>query len=280
MPAAFIMDCVCEDPKGITAYQLRGRAIQGMFLNAVARISPKDAELLHEGSSEKPYTIGPVGRPNRHKGPIRDFQIRVTLLKDAHASLFLKLQSATFEEPLQLDASSIRIRSVHTGAECLQGWSGITPWEDIVERATTSTVFHFDLETPTGFQKSNRDLGIRRELPLPLPELVFGSLFRRWQLWSDQPLDDEVLHLIYEQMEVTVPLKLQAFEVPQGIRGTTRNLIGCVGHVTYRLIGKDIPERHIRMLNALANAAFFLGVGIRTTLGMGRIRRLTQHRKH
>jgi CRISPR/Cas system endoribonuclease Cas6 (RAMP superfamily) len=49
--------------------------------------------------------------------------------------------------------------------------------------------------------------------------------------------------------------------------------VGFVGRVTYGLMADDEPLRC--QLNALAGAALYTGVGMKTTMGMGQCRRVT-----
>ena len=49
--------------------------------------------------------------------------------------------------------------------------------------------------------------------------------------------------------------------------------IGCVGQVTYRILG-DVEPLMIKQLNTLANFAMYCGIGRKTTMGMGMIRRI------
>ena len=48
--------------------------------------------------------------------------------------------------------------------------------------------------------------------------------------------------------------------------------VGFVGRVTYRLMAEDDAARC--QLNALADLAFYSGVGMKTTMGMGQSRRV------
>jgi CRISPR-associated endoribonuclease Cas6 len=46
-----------------------------------------------------------------------------------------------------------------------------------------------------------------------------------------------------------------------------------VGQVNYRILG-DVEPLMIKQLNTLANFAMFCGIGRKTTMGMGMIRRI------
>ena len=50
--------------------------------------------------------------------------------------------------------------------------------------------------------------------------------------------------------------------------------IGCVGAMHFRILG-DVEPLVIQQINALANFALYSGVGRKTTMGMGMVRRLS-----
>ncbi len=49
--------------------------------------------------------------------------------------------------------------------------------------------------------------------------------------------------------------------------------IGCVGTVSYKLLG-EIEPLLIKQMNVLADFALYAGVGRKTTMGMGMVRRM------
>jgi CRISPR-associated endoribonuclease Cas6 len=106
--------------------------------------------------------------------------------------------------------------------------------------------------------------------PFPTPALLFGSLAAAWNRISPQPLDKAALRA-YAEETVVVGLYRMASRM---VRYWGQPQIGAAGTVTYLL--KD--RRHhdmIRALNTLADFAFYSGVGYKTTMGMGQVRRKT-----
>ena len=49
--------------------------------------------------------------------------------------------------------------------------------------------------------------------------------------------------------------------------------IGVVGEISYRILG-DIEPIQIKQINALADFALYAGIGRKTTMGMGMLRRI------
>jgi len=106
---------------------------------------------------------------------------------------------------------------------------------------------------------------------LPLPELVFDSLARQWNSLAPVPLqiDRQALrtytdqHVVIKRLESLHTQMLHFAKAPQ---------VGFVGRVSFGLMGdNDIARLY---LNMLADFAFYAGVGMKTTMGMGQCRRV------
>lgn len=105
-------------------------------------------------------------------------------------------------------------------------------------------------------------------VPLPMPAMVFGSLADRWARFGPQPLLEGFRQKV-EQTVVVSRFGLHS-EVENEKNGTPQ--IGCVGRVVYRCLE---PASAIGpTMRTLADYAFFSGVGINTTVGMGQCHRI------
>ena len=133
---------------------------------------------------------------------------------------------------------------------------GLSPEQLIPSAPTDSAGLQF--VSPTGFKRDGR------QLFLPLPDLIFGSLLRRWRLLLDPegwPGFEEALPRITLQNYCA---ESRAVKLRQD-----RIVRGFCGEAEFTLPGSDGPERSA--LSALAGLAFFTGVGYKTTQGMGEV---------
>ena len=103
-------------------------------------------------------------------------------------------------------------------------------------------------------------------MPLPLPDLVFGSLVDRWNSFSPVVLSPEMRRFGAERLAVS-RYRLQSRPVTQK-QGALR--IGGVGRVTYTALGGD--RYWLALLQMLAEFARYSGVGVQTATGMGQAR--------
>ena len=101
-------------------------------------------------------------------------------------------------------------------------------------------------------------------MPLPLPELVFGSLLQRWNAFAPLTLPEEVRRYAQECLAVS-RYRLQTRMLQFGAAMS----VGFVGQCQYTALVWD--AYWLRAIALLAAYAFYSGVGIRTTVGMGRV---------
>lgn len=131
--------------------------------------------------------------------------------------------------------------------------------------------FSFELASPTAWSLGG-DRGRRVEV-LPTPALFFGSLLASWNAWFGERLgriDPGLRDYVAEAIVVSrMNLATRMYRYQDHLQ------VGTVGRITYRLL--DSPRApEARILDALADLAFFSGVGYRTTMGMGQARRLPE----
>jgi CRISPR-associated endoribonuclease Cas6 len=128
-------------------------------------------------------------------------------------------------------------------------------------------VYQWGLEfaTPTAFHQNGMDM------PLPLPELVYGSLIQAWNTFSPIPLPVHMGGFIEQSVGIArhrITTRMVQF-------GKAEQHIGFVGKVNYIVRPTLTAEEsypYAAILNLLTQFAFYTGVGIRTTVGMGMAR--------
>ncbi|MFN8443277.1 MAG: CRISPR-associated endoribonuclease Cas6 [Caldilineaceae bacterium] len=148
-------------------------------------------------------------------------------------------------------------------------WSGSTTYEALAERhllgqPTTKQMNEVTLEfaSPTAFK--SKEL----QVPLPLPNLVFGSLVDRWNRFSTVELSEQVRSFGELAVEVNV-FDLRSVPVEQKNKSVR---VGAMGSVRYRACYED--RYWLGLYQLLADFALYSGVGVQTATGMGQVRRI------
>lgn len=280
MPYSLILNLLPRSP--IPQAHLSGRHLHALFLDLVQSVDPELATVLHHQESEKAFTLSPLqveySRKGNHRTHLLQWQHdrsipagtpcwwRISLLDDA---LFGKLMHLWLNlSPTQawhLGAADLQVVSVLGTPQTAQPWANFSTYPQLFEQASeTERQIHVQFSTPTTFRQTKYDCA------LPTKEFVFNSLLRKWNHYSDMPFSEMMLEPIYPSF----------FDIRTEIAIDSRSkLIGCVGNVTFQILG-DVDAAVIKQINALADFALFSGVGRKTPMGMGMVRRLVQRSPH
>jgi CRISPR-associated endoribonuclease Cas6 len=250
-----------------------GRAAQAMALQLIAEANPALAAVLHNESAARPLTVTPPLNP--------DGQTPTIVTPDHTYGLRLALAGAELERlaaqweahpPQQLAFGDVAWQVEQVTSNGVQHpWAGRAGYSELVAAgvaAEEARVRRWALEfaAPVTFRRKGMNM------PLPLPELVFGSLLDRWNATAPLPLPGELREYAAEQVAVE---RLELRSVRMVGKGGVPQ-IGAVGRCSYVLAGKDTSMAGI--IETLCRAAFYSGVGAGTTRGMGLTRLVSTSR--
>ncbi len=269
--------CLALKPRGKNVRLLPptlGKAAYAGFLELIGALDADMAERLHS-AREKPFTLclyrGDTGITPGESASDTGPWLRITSL-DACLSRFL-LEMASCPGgwgPLRLLDIELEIVKAYNRQE-EHPWAGETSfvelynnWVARAKRRQLPEDIWLEFCTPTAFAIS----GSEWDLPLPLPRLVFQSLFNKWTAFSSIPLDLKV-----EEIGRYVGIKRYSLRTQMLQFGErSKRQLGFVGVCEFgirREAGRDFRQ----LINLLADFAFYAGVGKKTAWGMGQVRR-------
>lgn len=247
----------------VTLRGLGGEALHGLFFNILRRNSTEIASELHKQEEQKPFTISPLLEGHELKGgysvisPTREVTFRLTMLNE---EMFAATISPLFlimaeERILYLSRKPITIGSVDLCEEKL------TSFPKILADALPHPKVTLEFITPTSFKVS----GVQSLFPDP--KLVFSSLLRRWNAFSETKLPEEYIKSF-------ASIKVSSYNLHTELVHFSRyKMIGFKGRTEFEL-PKDLGEPFQRVVNALADFAPYAGVGVKTAMGMGQTKRI------
>ncbi|ANV89138.1 CRISPR-associated endoribonuclease Cas6 [Picosynechococcus sp. PCC 7117] len=277
MPYSLVINFVPRSP--LLKTHLNGRNFHALFLDLVSSVDKDLGTQLHQQQSEKAFTLSPVQiRLNRklmqwsyHRAiaPGTPCWWRITLLDD---SLFGKLAHLWLNinrtEPWQLGSAELDIISILSNPQSQQPWANFISYTRLYEQALDGTdsqtsqqarKINFRFCTPTTFRKTQYDVS------LPDRDLIFRSLLKRWNQYSEIPL--EFTETIFE------PIYPSFFDIRTEMVSDKRSkFIGCVGEMSFSILG-DVNAQIIKQINTLADFSFYAGIGRKTPMGMGQVSR-------
>lgn len=251
---------------------LTGRHLHALFLTLVSSVDPNLGTHLHDQKADKAFTLSPLQISKNSNQNILQWQykqpisagtscwLRVSLLDDNLfgnlSALWLNLNP---KQPWHLGPADLQITSILATPQSTQPWANFTPYSQLFEQASDEKrELNFIFSTPTAFRQSNFDSA------LPTRDSVFGSLLRRWNQYSNMAFSDLFLESVFPSF----------FNIRTEITTDSRSkFIGCVGMMSFRILGEVDPAM-IKQINTLADFALYSGVGRKTPMGMGMVRRI------
>ncbi|MGC9529163.1 MAG: CRISPR-associated endoribonuclease Cas6 [Candidatus Bipolaricaulaceae bacterium] len=248
-----------------------GHRVHAAFFQMIEQVDPPLAEKLHaSGRRQRPFTVSPLMGARRTDGdqislsPERRCSLRVTMLEQEIYQRVAEYLLRPQRLPgLRLGDAELIVAEMF-GTPDSSTWSGYATWESLVDEASDNTEVTLEFASPTVFRRGDLDL------PLPVPELVFGSYFAKWRAFSPIPLDSALAEKGFFSRHVGVK-EHRIHSVPFNDGRVT--IPGFVGRCTFLMKGR-LKAGTIRQVNALADFAFYAGTGRKTTHGMGMTRRI------
>jgi CRISPR-associated endoribonuclease Cas6 len=247
-----------------------GRAAHAAMLELIGAVDPALAARLHADERVKPLTVAPLGELDGRGvrpvvSPARTYDLRVTLLTPA-----LEALAASWQERaprLAFDGIAWRVERVTADAGA-HPWAGRAGFDELLAAAMRESArgaggrWALEFATPVTFRQGGRNQ------PLPLPELVFGSLLDRWNALAPLPLPDETRQFVAEALAVS------RFDLRSAVAPAKGGAIqiGAVGRCLYAATSRD--RYGLACVEALARFAFYSGVGAGTARGFGQARLL------
>lgn len=127
----------------------------------------------------------------------------------------------------------------------------------------SGTAMTLRLLSPTTFRREGKSY------PLPDPALVYGSLWRKWRAFSDTP----VAEAVWQELLAALALSRAATRT-RAWKFSRYLLTGFTGLAEFSLV-RPVSADTRALFGALSALAFFTGIGLRVTMGMGQCRQVS-----
>lgn len=266
MPTAIVLTLRPRAASNLPAHL--GRASHAALLGILAERDANLAQQLHDQQGLKPFAVSDLlGAPPRRDGRVVDpghtYSLRWSGLS---SELDTHLRALAVGPPAEIELDGTRFTVEHaTSDPTVHPWAGAAEWDELValERVGREAPPHrFALEffSPTTFRSNGRNI------PLPLPELVFGSLLERWNSIAPLALPIETRRFAGECL-VLGRYTLAANWMPLFDQGGETAF---TGRAIFTAVNRD--RYYLHCCTALLRLAFFCGVGAKTSMGFGMTR--------
>ena len=251
---------------------LSGQLVHGWFLKLVERHDLGLAAELHPDRRHKPFTLSPLQpmvTPGGNTGEAanrRSYWLRITSVAKPLSDLLLGLEAEGIGS-VRLGGTEFEISQVAREAS-EHPWAGTGNFADIWGRWMSGDHLpgrvRLRFVSPTAFEARKKT----GNTLFPLPDQVSRSLWEKWNEHAPHRLTDGVLKELGHLTRVEAHhLRTEAVKF-KGSNGKDFTEKGFVGWCEFS-VGRDgSPDAH-RALHLLADFAFYAGVGLKTTMGMG-----------
>jgi CRISPR-associated endoribonuclease Cas6 len=243
----------------------QGRAAQALFYATLHRIHPMVSETIHDlykwhPRMPKPFTmssiVGAVEVDDLIQlKPTETIELRLTTLHPHITSIVQHgVLPIWLREGFSLHDQYLKVLKItqHTRLH----------YSDLLHQASDSPQILLDFTSPTSFKKTEGYYYAK-----PNVELIFMSLFNRWNAFATEKLPDALCETITKRIcIVDYAITQDVLSFARGKKGTIPGFSG-----TVRIILNEPSASLRKMINALAGFAKYSGVGVKTTVGMGQV---------
>ena len=290
-----------------TLMPFSGELVHGAFLRWLRNAAPDVAAWLHEGQKRRLFTCSSlhfprfearqleVERRNTHLPlePEHTYSVRLTLLLGELFPLFhealLNVTTPNTRDArppfIQLGKQLLLLEEVQITNDDAPGWTGFTALSNLVEQASQvrferDALLTLEFKSLTAFSRGKSKEGYGTfPVMLPLPQMVFQNLVRRWQDIAPPELTDVIQNERIEQYLMEDGVIIVDYNLtPHYVHFTTHLQRGFLGTCTYQLRGHDAttsaesPLTLRQQIHLLAQLAFYTGIGYKTAMGLGQAR--------
>lgn len=234
--------------------------LHAWLLDQVRQMNPELSAYLHDGESEKAFTLSglegmqvPHGTQGRVQAGQR-YRWTVTALAPVVVQ-WLQQWLEVMPPEVGLHPVSLKIGQVSLGLPEMTYRQLLLDPDD--------RPFSLSFVTATSFRRRGH------HFPLPDPRNVFHSYLRRWNDFSGQPVDQDAFLDWVEDSVIIHRHRLESLKVAAGKRGSVTGFTGAIE------LGLTTPGRRSEfapLFYALGRLAPYCGTGHKTTFGLGQTR--------
>lgn len=241
-----------------------GRASHAALLRAIGERNAALSQRLHDATSIKPFAASdllgvPPGR-SRSVSVERTYRLRWCGLTDEIDALLGDIAAAP---PPSIELDSLRYTVEYATVDPQRDpLANVVTWHDLLASDDASSPpvrFRLRFLAPTTFRSSGRNT------PLPLPELVIGSLLDRWNCAAPTALPGDLRRFAADHLLIG-RYDLRSLWIAVFNAGET----AFTGFCTYRATRSEQP--YLQFCGALMRLAEFSGVGAKASMGFGLVR--------
>ncbi|MGD1875262.1 MAG: CRISPR-associated endoribonuclease Cas6 [Mastigocoleus sp.] len=237
------------------------KGLHAWFLDQVRQSNPELSAYLHDGESEKPFTISRLSGEflntgkHLHLSSTSEYRWYLSVLS-SQVTQWLSSWLENLPSIIDLRSAPLQIKSVNFAHPP-------TTYAKLLRKRVQKTI-SLNFISPTSFRRKGH------HFPLPLPFNIFQSYLRRWNDFSGNPVKHRDFLEWVDSNIIIISHQLSTTKVAAGKRGSVTGFTGVV-EFGFSKDASNTPN-YVKLVNALSQLAPYCGTGHKTTFGLGQTR--------
>lgn len=234
--------------------------LHAWFLNQIRELDPDLSAYLHDGESEKPFTI--TGLDGQFTSHHQQLQLQAGAAYHWHLTALSKPVVRGIVHWLKQLPDIVELRGAPLTIQMVEISHPSTTYTKLWKQAADQQgPVTLSFLSPSSFRRKGH------HFPLPVPVNLFHSYLRRWNDFSKRPVEQEDFLNWIDEHVIIHQLTLDSSKIAAGKRGSVTGFTGTIRlGLTKR--AQQTPE-FCQLFYALVQLAPYCGTGHKTTFGLG-----------
>jgi CRISPR-associated endoribonuclease Cas6 len=234
--------------------------LHAWFLDQMRQIDPKLSAQLHDNQAEKVFTLSSFLGSKSSNNRTINFSATNTYhcqINALHKTLCTALKNWQLPSTITLHNNTFQITQRQISIPA-------TTYKTLWDKTNLDDELNLNFLSPTAFHKNGN------HMPLPIPENLFHSYLRRWNIFSEYQFDPEEFLTWVREGVVLLRHNIRSSKVQPGKQGS---VTGFTGSIQLGITKKALYQvDYSHLAHALIAAAPYFGTGHKVTFGLGQTR--------
>ncbi|BAZ88171.1 CRISPR-associated endoribonuclease Cas6 [Dolichospermum compactum] len=233
--------------------------LHAWFLDQVRQINPALSAYLHDGESEKTFSISALEGQLLPTG--KKLQLQANHIYRWQINAISQPVVQFLSEWLIQPPTTLKLRDVCLQIKQISIVNLPTTYKKLLQSSINHRNINLSFVSPTSFRRKGH------HFPLPVPFNLFHSYLRRWNDFSGMPIEQEAFLEWIDENVIIHKHHLESVKVAAGKLGSVTGFTGAISLGLTKTALDNIE--FTQLFYALVQLAPYCGTGHKTTFGLG-----------
>jgi CRISPR-associated endoribonuclease Cas6 len=233
--------------------------LHAWFLDQVRQINPTLSAYLHDGESEKPFSISALEGQLLPTG--KQLQLQANQIYRWQINAISQPVVQFLSQWLTQPPTTLKLRNAYLQIKQINIVNSPTTYNQLLQSSINHRNINLSFISPTSFRRKGH------HFPLPVPFNLFHSYLRRWNDFSGMPIEQDGFLEWIDENVIIHKHRLESVKVAAGKRGSVTGFTGAISLELTKTALNNIE--FTQLFYALVQLAPYCGTGHKTTFGLG-----------